>query len=93
MSTRSRRCEETRVTTREENIIKLQYRLGVDSQCTTSDRDLLDRPIKEVLKYTIRDQKYWVATLKASRKYKKDSDTNMYENMRQVMRRWAFVPD
>ena len=72
--------------------IALQYQLG-DNDVRASEKDLLTVPQSKVRKYSIRAQKYWIATLKASRKYMKEMNTNMLAGMRDVLRRWAFVPD
>lgn len=72
--------------------IKDQYAMGKDG-VRANEKDLLDIPRSKVLKYTVRGQQYWLKTLKASRTYKNEKDKNMFVGMRDVLRRWAFVPD
>ena len=54
---------------------------------------MLEIPMSKVLKYTTRRQQYWLQTIQASREYKTERDTNMFIGTRNVLRRWAFVPD
>ena len=72
--------------------IKDQYLLGPDG-VRANERELLAIPESTVLKYTLRRKQYWLRTLQASRAYKNERDANMYVGMREVLRRWAFVPD
>ena len=72
--------------------IKDRYFLGPDG-VRASERNMLDIPLSEILRYTTRRQQYWLQTIQASRKYKTERDKNMYIGMRDVLRRWAFVPD
>lgn len=72
--------------------IKLQYQLGSDG-VLASHRELLTKTQTQLRKESIRYQKYWVQTLKASRIFFEEAENNMFVGMRDVMRRWAFVPD
>ena len=71
--------------------IKLQFRLGPDG-VRANDKDLLYRSKSTVLSYSIKNKKYWVQTLKASRTFVDDFETNMFSGMRGIMRQWAAVP-
>ena len=46
----------------------------------------------KVLSSSLRYQRYWVRTLKASREYMKEFDSNMFTGTRTIMREWASVP-
>ena len=71
--------------------IRLQYRMG-PAGARAHDRELLSRTKSTVLNYSIKNQKYWVRTLKTSRSFAKDFESSMFTEMRGVMQRWASVP-
>ena len=72
--------------------IKAQYALGKDG-VRANEKDLLDVSMNKVLKYTVSGQQYWLKTVKASRTYTTEQNKNMFTGMRNILRRWAFVPD
>ena len=75
-----------------EKEIKKQFRLGTDG-VRGNDRHLLHRGLTAVLSATIREQKYWVRTLRLSRAYILETEQNMFVGMRSLLRKWAKPPD
>lgn len=71
--------------------IKHQFQLGTDG-VRGNDKELLHRSKTTVLTYSIRNQKYWIKTLKSSRTFEEDFESSMFSGMRNVMRQWASVP-
>ena len=73
------------------NDIELQYQLGPNG-LRAKEKDFLLKPIASVLHSSIRNQRYWICTMKSSRSFMTDYENNMFSGMRNVMRRWASVP-
>ena len=71
--------------------IKQQFKLGSDG-VRANDRDLLSRSKSTVLAYSVKNQKYWIRTLKTSRAFVTEFESNMFSGMRNVMKEWASVP-
>ena len=71
--------------------IKQQYALGTQG-LRADDRGKLSQPMSAVLAYSIRNQRYWIRTLKNSRIFMEDMENNMFSGMRSIIRRWASLP-
>ena len=71
--------------------IKQQFKLGSDG-VRANDRDLLSRSKSTVLAYSVKNQKYWIRTLKSSRAFVTEFESNMFSGMRNEMKEWASVP-
>ena len=71
--------------------IKQQFKLGSDG-VHANDRDLLSRSKSTVLAYSVKNQKYRIRTLKTSRAFVTEFESNMFSGMRNVMKEWASVP-
>ena len=75
-----------------EKEIKKQFRLGTDG-VRGNDRHLLQRGLTAVLSATIREQKYWVRTLRLSRAYVLETEQHIFVGMRNILRKWTKPPD
>ena len=58
-----------------------------------NDKHLLQRGLTSVLSATIREQKYWVRTLRLSHAYILETEQNVFVGMRSLLRKWAKPPD
>ena len=72
--------------------IREEYQKGSDG-LRSIDRHLLANPVSEILASSIREQKYWIRTIKISRAYMKEREQNIFSGMRDILRTWARVPD
>ena len=72
--------------------IKKQFKLGSEG-IRAEHKDLLRGDVNSILQSSIREQKYWVRTLKLSRAYVTESENNMFVGMRSIMLNWAKPPD
>ena len=72
--------------------IKSQFQLGPKG-VRTVDKDLFLRGQTNVLNASVREQKYWVRTLKISRVYVAEAEKNMFIGMRHLLRAWTRPPD
>ena len=75
-----------------EKEITKQFKLGTDG-VRGNDRHLLQRGLSSVLSATIREQKYWVRTLRLSRAYVLEAEQNMFVEMCSILQKWAKPPD
>jgi len=72
--------------------IRKQYQLGT-AGVRAAERELFTQDMTSVLQSSVRDQKYWVRTIRLSRAYMAESEKNMFIGMRNVMLQWARPPD
>ena len=54
---------------------------------------LFDKKLKKVLKMSVKEKKFWLLTVRASRQYVIQKNSNMYDGMRDVMNTWCLQPD
>ena len=71
--------------------IRQQYALDPDG-ARARDKELLQSPIKALLRSSVRNQRYSIHTLKSSRAFFTDFETNMFSEMHSVKRRWTALP-
>ena len=72
--------------------IRKQFDLGPDG-VRSAEKGLFQKGKSEMLKASIREQKYWLRTIKISRAYVTEANSNMYVGMRYLMRTWTRPPD
>lgn len=72
--------------------IKKQFNLGPKG-VRAVDRDLFLQGQNALLQSSVREQKYWVRTIKISRTYFAEAEKNMFIGMRYLMRNWTRPPD
>ena len=58
-----------------------------------TDKHYLRQSLDTVLTSSVREQKYWLRSVQVSRAYMVEAEKNMFVGMRDVMRRWARLPD
>ena len=72
--------------------IRNQFRLGPDGVRGT-DKQLFSRGLTATLSTSIREQKYWLRTVRLSRAFILEAEQNMFVGMRSIMLNWAKPPD
>ena len=72
--------------------IRKQFNVG-NSTLRPKDHYLLEEGVERILQRPIKSQKYWLRQCNVSREYTELSEKNMLEGMRNIMMRWATVPD
>ena len=72
--------------------IKRQFDLG-EKGLRATDKHYLRQSLNTILTSSVREQKYWLRSVQVSRAYMVEAEKNMFVGMRDVMRRWARLPD
>lgn len=72
--------------------IKRQFDLG-EKGLRATDKHYLQQSLNTILTSSVREQKYWLRSVQVSRAYMVEAEKNMFVGMRDVMRRWARLPD
>lgn len=72
--------------------IRKQFKLGIQG-VRAEHKILLHGDVNAILNSSIREQKYWVRTIRLSRAYITEAEKNMFVGMRNIMLQWAKPPD
>lgn len=72
--------------------IRRQFQLGTKG-LRAVDKHYVQQNMTTVLTSSIREQKFWIRSVQVSRAYIAEAEKNMFVGMRDIMKRWAKVPD
>ena len=64
-----------------------QYQMGA-REVRECHRHMFDHDLEDIMSWEIKEKKFWLLTVTSSRDFITNQELNMYDGMREIMRRW-----
>ena len=64
-----------------------QYNMG-PREVRECHRTMFDYPLEDIVQWEVKDKKFWLLKITSSRDFVTNQESNMYDGMRDIMRRW-----